>query len=99
MRQMKIMQNLVAGLCLTGILTVSTTPGCASHTTKTTKVVTTEEPDATAQSAGDAPVARDRSVTTTTTTEDNGSPGIIGSSFRLVWAVISFPFRVIGALF
>jgi hypothetical protein len=87
-------------MCLTGVLALSPNLGCAGHTTKTTKVVTTEEPDGTARSAGDAPVTSDRSVTTTTTTEDDErSPGIIGSSFRLVWAVISFPFRVVGALF
>lgn len=97
--QQKRIRTLVSVLCLTGALTVSTAPGCASHTTKTTKVVTTGEPDTTARSAGDTPVTSERSVTTTTTEDDDRSPGIIGSTFRLVWAVISFPFRVVGALF
>jgi len=99
MRQMRI-RGLAAVLCLPAVLAVSPSLGCAGHTTKTTKVVTTEEPGTAARSAGDAPAASDQSVTTTTTTEDDDrSPGIIGSTFRLVWAVISFPFRVVGALF
>ena len=39
-----------------------------------------------------------RAETTTTTETSAPSPGIIGSAFQLVWAVVSFPFRVIGDL-
>ena len=82
-----------------GTLTLCPSAGCASHTTKTTQSVTTQEP-APAASADEMqePRPANKTVTTTTTQSDEGSPGIIGSTFRLVWAVISFPFRVIGDL-
>lgn len=64
--------------------------------TKTTQSVTTQEP--VAASGTDEPRQASNTVTTTTTESDERSPGIIGSTFRLVWAVISFPFRVIGDL-
>ena len=98
MRQMRI-RSVVSILCLTGILTFCAAAGCAGHTTKTTKVVTTQDPDRATRGAGDAPLSSDQSVTTTTTEQDDSSPGIIGSTFRLLWAVASFPFRVVGALF
>jgi len=84
---------------LSGTLTLCAAAGCAAHATKTTQTVTTEEPAAgTDEAPQPGPVQR--TVTTTTTTESNeSSPGIVGSAFRLVWAVVSFPFRVIGALF
>ena len=86
---------------LSGMLALCVAVGCAGHATKTTQTVTTEE---TAPAAGtdEAPPQRPATttVTTTTTTEsDTRSPGISGSAVGLVWAVISFPFRVIGALF
>jgi hypothetical protein len=68
--------------------------------TKTTQTGTAEE---SAPGTDDAPQpwpAQTTVTTTTTTTEsDESSPGIVGSAFLLVWAVVSFPFRVIGALF
>ena len=86
---------------LSGLLTLCVAAGCASHVTKTTQTVTAEEP---APAAGTDEAQPQRpattTVTTTTTTEsDKSSPGIVGSAFGLVWAVVSFPFRVIGALF
>jgi len=86
---------------LSGMLTLCVAAGCASHATKSTQTVTTEEP-APAAGTDEAPPQRPAktTVTTTTTTEsDKSSPGIVGSAFGLLWAVISFPFRVIGALF
>ncbi len=95
---MRSMRNTIIVLCVTG--TLATAVGCASHTKTTTKVVTTREPE----TAGDSPIedgrtSASKTVSTTTTESDDRSPGIVGSTFRLVWAVISFPFRVIGALF
>ena len=88
---------------LSGMLALGTAAGCASRTTKTAQTVVVEEP-APAVDTDDTQPQRERAakttVTTTTTTEsDKNSPGIIGSAFGLVWAVVSFPFRVIGALF
>ena len=86
---------------VSGLLALGATAGCASHVTKTTQTVTAEEP-APATDTDEAQPQRPAktTVTTTTTTEsDKSSPGIIGSAFGLVWAVVSFPFRVIGALF
>lgn len=87
---------------LSAMLTLCVAVGCASHTTKTTQTVRTEE---SAPAVGDEEGRSQRSAettetTTTTTTEgDKRSPGIVGSAFGLLWAVVSFPFRVIGALF
>lgn len=86
---------------LSGMLTVATAAGCGGHKTKTVRTVTVEE-SAAAKDTDETqePRGAQKTVTTTTTTQsDEGSPGIIGSTFRLAWAVISFPFRVIGALF
>jgi hypothetical protein len=85
---------------LSGMLTLCAAAGCASHATKTTQTVTAEEP-ATGTDEAPQPRPAQRTVTTTTTTteSDESSPGIVGSAFGLVWAVVSFPFRVIGALF
>ena len=92
--------SVIAAALLSGLLTVSTASGCAGQKTSTVRTETVEEP---APPAGtvDAgqPQATRKTETTTTTENDNRSPGIIGSAFRLVWAVISFPFRVIGDLF
>lgn len=85
---------------LSSILTLCAVAGCAARTTKAMQTVTAEEP---AAGTDEAPQRRpaERTVTTTTSTteSDESSPGIVGSAFRLVWAVVSFPFRVIGALF
>ena len=86
---------------LIGMLTLCVAAGCASHVTKTTQTVTAEEPAPTA-GADEAQPQRPATttVTTTTTTESHeSSPGIVGSAFGLLWALVSFPFRVIGALF
>ena len=87
-------------LLLSLTLTLYTGAGCASHTTKTTQSVTTTEQPAPEMGGNGTDEARpgNKAVTTTTTQSDESSPGIIGSAFHLVWAVISFPFRVIGDL-
>ncbi|HEX7410157.1 MAG TPA: hypothetical protein VF515_21255 [Candidatus Binatia bacterium] len=91
--------NVMTVVMLSGVLTLCAAAGCASHATKTTQTVAAEEP-ATGTDEAPQPRPAQGTVTTTTTTESNeSSPGIIGSAFGLVWAVVSFPFRVIGALF
>jgi hypothetical protein len=87
----------VALLC--GMLTLCAAAGCAGRTTKTAQTITTEEsaPAVDADETQPSPPVQ-RAVTTTTSESDNSSPGIVGSAFLLVWAVVSFPFRVIGAL-
>jgi hypothetical protein len=91
--------NVMTVVMLSGMLTFCVAAGCASHTSKTTQTVTAEEP-ATGSDEASQPRPAQRTETTTTRTESNeSSPGIIGSAFGLVWAVVSFPFRVIGALF
>ncbi|MFI5394817.1 MAG: hypothetical protein ACHQ9S_04720 [Candidatus Binatia bacterium] len=93
--------NVMTVALLSGLLTVAAAAGCAAHKTSTVRTVTVEE-SAPAKDTDEAaePRGSQKTVTTTTTTQsDEGSPGIIGSTFRLAWAVISFPFRVIGALF
>ena len=77
-------------MCLTGF---AGGVACSSHQSKT---VRTESFDAPAANPDEPPT---RETTTTTTESDDRSPGVIGSAFHLVWAVISFPFRVIGDLF
>ena len=92
--------NVMAVGLLSGLLTLGVAAGCASHATKTTQTVTTEEPAVAADADESQPQRPATSTVTTTTTEsDQRSPGIIGSAFGFVWAVVSFPFRVIGALF
>jgi len=87
-------------LMLSATLTLGAAAGCASRTTKTTQTVTAEEPVANTDEAPLArPAQRTETTTTTTTASDENSHGVIGSAFLLVWAVVSFPFRVIGALF
>ena len=87
---------------LIGMLTLCVAAGCASHVTKTTQTVTAEEP-APAAGADEAqpqrPATTTVTTTTTTTESHESSPGIVGSAFGLLWALVSFPFRVIGALF
>ena len=83
---------------LSGLLTLWAA-GCAEHTTKTAQTITTESAPAADTDEMQPPRTVQRTTTTTTTESDNSSPGIVGSAFQLVWAVISFPFRVIGALF
>jgi len=88
---------------LSGMLTLGAAAGCASRTTKTERTVAVEEPvpaDDTDETRPQRAAKTTVTTTTTTTTEsDKRSPGIIGSAFGLVWAVVSFPFRVIAALF
>jgi hypothetical protein len=91
---------LLAVALLSGMLALDPATGCAGHKTNTVKTVTVEEPDTAADpEEAQEPRPLKKTETTTTTESDDSSPGIIGSAFRLVWAVISFPFRVIGALF
>jgi len=86
---------------LSGLLTLCVAAGCASHATKTTQTVTTEEsvPAAATDEAQPQRPATTTVTTSTTTESDKSSPGIVGSAFGLLWALVSFPFRVIGALF
>jgi hypothetical protein len=92
---------LLAVALLSGMLALDPATGCAGHKSNTVKTVTVEEPDAAAAGPDEAQQPRPlkKTETTTTTESDDSSPGIIGSAFRLVWAVISLPFRVIGTLF
>src|ERR1700687_4283679 len=85
---------------LGGTLTLGAMAGCGARTTKTTQTITSEEraPAADPDEAQQTPPGKTTVTTTTTTDSDEGSHGIIGSAFLLVWAVVSFPFRVIGAL-
>lgn len=86
---------LLGGLLFLGVAT-----GCASHEATTVKTVTVYEPASAGSAvAEEPPHSAERTETTTTTQNNDSSPGIIGSAFGLVWAVVSFPFRVIGALF
>lgn len=90
--------NVMTVVLLGSLLTLGVTAGCAGET-KTVKTITVEQPaTATLDSEGQQPVAAKRTETITTTESDERSPGIIGSTFRLVWAVVSFPFRVVGDL-
>ena len=92
--------KVMAVALLSGILALGTGMGCAGRTTTTAQTTTTEE-SAPATETGEPqpPHPAVQTTTTTTTTEsDHSSPGIIGSAFLFVWAVVSFPFRVIGAL-
>ena len=84
---------------LSGLLTVCAAAGCAGHTTKTAQTITTESAPAADTGEMQPPRPVERTTTTTTMESDNSSPGIIGSTFQLAWAVVSLPFRVIGALF
>lgn len=88
---------------LSSMLMLGAAAGCASRATRTERTVTIEAPAAAVDTDETPPRrAADTTVTTTTTTttdSDKRSPGIIGSAFGLVWAVVSFPFRVIAALF
>ncbi|MBI4515517.1 MAG: hypothetical protein HY699_06855 [Deltaproteobacteria bacterium] len=83
---------------LSGLLTLCVAAGCASHAT--TQTVTTEEsvPAVATEEAQPQRPATTTVTTTTTTESDKTSPRIVGSAFALVWALVSFPFRVIGAL-
>ena len=91
--------RVLAITLLAGMLTIGAgLASCASHETTTVRTQTVEEPGpATDAQEGRQPATR--TDTTTTTDRDERSPGIVGSAFRLVWAVISFPFRVIADLF
>jgi len=97
---MRHRSSVIAVVLLSATLALQAAAGCADRTTRTTQTVTTEEPAAGSDTAPQ-PATAHRTETTSTTTTDSGagSPGIIGSAFGLVWAVISFPFRVVGALF
>ncbi len=98
-RHVRIVVPLAVAL-LSGMLTLGPATGCSGRKTSTVKTVTVDEPDTASDSsqAQQAPATR-RIETTTSTESDDRSPGVIGSAFHLVWAVISLPFRVIGALF
>jgi hypothetical protein len=83
---------------LSGLLTLCAAAGCAGHTTKTAQTTTTESFPAADTDEMQPPRPVQRTTTATTAESDNSSPGIAGSAFQLVWAVISSPFRVVGAL-
>ncbi len=96
-RHVRIVVPLAVAL-LSGMLTLGPATGCSGRKTSTVKTVTVDQPDTASDSqAQQAPAIR--RTETTTTESDDRSPGVIGSAFHLVWAVISLPFRVIGALF
>lgn len=88
-------------VALAGLLSVGGLSGCGGQTTKTERITTTESAGAASRGdqSGSRPVDRTTTATTTQTEDDENPPGIIGSAFQFVWAVISFPFRVVGALF
>ncbi len=94
---MHLRQHVIAMALLSAVLTAGAATGCASQKTTTVRTVTAGEPDSAANTENARP--RAQTETTTTTTQSDRSPGVIGSAFRLVWAVIAFPFRVIGDLF
>ncbi len=98
-RHVRIVVPLAVAL-LSGMLTLGLATGCSGRKTSTVKTVTVDQPYAASDpvQAQQAPATR-RTETTTSTESDDRSPGVIGSAFRLVWAVISLPFRVIGTLF
>jgi hypothetical protein len=86
-------------------LVVGGVSGCSSGktTTVTTTTVTTPlrtDPLATSPINSQEATApsQETTVTTTTTETEESSPGIIGSAFGLVGAVIAFPFRVVGGV-
>lgn len=89
-------------IILAGMLALFSATGCGSHTTRTTETVAVD-----GSVAGDTElpehglVEPGATTTTTSTTIESreSSPGIIGSAAQFVWAVVSFPFRVIGSLF
>ncbi len=88
--------KVMAVAVLGGLLSAGAVSGCGGHTTRTTQTTTETVP---ADDDELRPPPEERTTTTTTTESEESSPGIVGSAFQLVWAVISFPFRVIGALF
>ncbi len=94
---MHLRKHVIAMALLSAVLTAGAATGCASQKATTVRTVTAGESDSTANTENGRPNAP--TSTTTTTTQSDRSPGIIGSAFRLVWAVIAFPFRVIGDLF
>jgi hypothetical protein len=85
-------------------LVVGGVSGCSSGktTTVTTSTVTTPlRTDPLASSpvkSQEATAPRQETTVTTTTETEASSPGIIGSAFGLVGAVIAFPFRVVGGV-
>ena len=89
-------RKLLATVLIASALTFTALPGCADRTHETTRTTTIEEPAPGTLPEGQAAAAR-RTTTTTTNDEDEGSPGVIGSAFQLVGAIILFPFKVIGA--
>ena len=69
-------------------------------TTTVTSPIRTDTPSARPVNSQEATAPRQETTATTTTTEtaEESSPGIIGSAFGLVGAVIAFPFRVVGGV-
>jgi hypothetical protein len=86
------------------LLVVGSISGCAGGktttvTTTVTKPVHMGTPPAPAVESQHAPSpSQETTVITTTTEERESSPGIVGSAFGFVGAVIAFPFRVVGGV-
>lgn len=102
---MSTILNPSCALFLALLLILGGVSGCAGG--KTTTVTTTTvtrpsqtdlSPAATAYSQGTAAPGQETTVTTTTTEEKESSPGVVGSAFGLVGAVIALPFRVVGGV-
>jgi len=90
----------MAVVVLSGGLTLCAMIGCGTRTTKTTQTVTSEERVRAVDTDEEQQIEPATTTVTTTTTErDAGSPGIVSSAFLFVWAVVTFPFRVISAIF
>jgi hypothetical protein len=82
---------------------VSSCTGGQKTTVTTTTVTTPVRADpasANSDMSVETAAARQETTVTTTTTETEkaSSPGIVGSAFGLVGAVIAFPFRVVGGV-
>lgn len=91
-------RTTVALALLTCTIVIGGSAGCGSHQSKTVQTQTVEAADtASPDEAQRVPEAK-TTTTTTTTEKDDSSPGVISSAAHLVWAVISLPFRLIGAL-
>lgn len=103
---MLTVKTLSCVLVFAMLLMVGGLTSCAGgqKTTVTTTTVTTpiraDTLSAHPVNSQEATGPRQETTVTTTTreTEEEPSPGIIGSAFGLVGAVIAFPFRVVGGV-
>jgi hypothetical protein len=104
--RMSLVKPLFYVLFMSVLLVVGGVSGCSGgpKTTVTTTTVTTPirtDPASAASGNSMETAAASQETTVTTTTTETGqesSPGIVGSAFGLVGAVIAFPFRVVGGV-